>query len=73
MLGRPLLDLGGDDVGRDATDTLAEAERGAAGKAEWQRGQPGGTGYGAPGNIRHWIIQPHPVAEPGAWFGSGRV
>ena len=53
LLGGALLDLGGDDLGRPATEPLAQAERGPASQAGGEGGQFRGPGHGTSGEIVH--------------------
>jgi len=56
LLGRAGLQLGGDELGRLAPHPLAEAEGGAPGEAQRQRGQLGRSGHGIARKVTHPVI-----------------
>ena len=66
LLGRPLLELGGDGVGRPAGQPLAEAERGASGGPEGERRQARGPGDRAPRHHRSVVSSRVLLAGAGA-------
>ena len=69
VLGGALLHLGGDDLGGQAGDPLAEPERGAPGEAQRQRREPGGPGDGPAGmSVTRSIETPDGVRTGLSWL-----
>ena len=58
LVGRPLLDLGGDQFGGAPADALAEPQRGPAGQPNGEGRQFGCAGESTPGEIAHNIHCP---------------